>query len=334
MGKISSYNNFEEKNELYLQDEQFSLIDTISDFDNWYNSISHIKKLSSEEKLTSKYRHRGFYRGMGEARHKLFNSAQRLWITNELSDWPSNDFFNFFQRLVDSASNTLLLKKVFEYYNIHHSQRDFPLLSILQHYGAPTPLMDWTYNIDVALYFATEKNGVSYSNNLIDQYFSIYYIDKAKQNPREFTNIFDWNKGHFPKLSSFANWESNLNSIFYISDFESDRTPDRGFRDMRPMTTYYNQNILPQEGLFIFSPFPKKPLEECFNTSHYLDGNNLHLKPFICYNIKKDLSEYIRQKIKYTGIDNNFIYPELKHFCSNLTESHLFKMANGSVQYL
>ena len=331
MGKIPSYNSFEEKNVFYLQDKQFPLIDTIEDFDKWYRRISNIKIISKDEKLISKYRDRGFFRGMGDAKHKLFSSAQRLWITNELNDRPANDYFNFFQRLVDSASDTLLLKKVFEYYNIHVGQRDFPLLSILQHYGAPTPLMDWTYNVDVALYFATEKNGASYSNNPIDQYFSIYYIDKSKQKPKELNNIFDWNSGHFPKLVSFADWQNSVNAIFYISDFENDRTPNRGFRDVRPMTTYYNQNILPQEGLFIFSPYPKKPLEECFKTDHYKNGNNLELNPFTCYNIKKDLSEYIRHKIKFKDIDNAFIYPELRRFCTNLTEQHLYNMANGLV---
>lgn len=321
MGQIPCYKTFKEKNERF-KNSDFGLIESVEQFDSWYN------KIKQQTKLGEDYKYNNFYRGMTEAKYKLFNSAQRLWIINELSQWKNTGFIDFFQQLVNRAGDKLLFKKVFEYYKLHPSQRDFPLLSILQHYGAPTPLMDWTYNLDVALYFATEKAEVSYSLNEIDKYFSIYFIDKQNQKPKELNNIFDWSEGHFPKLNSFQDWEHKVNSIFYISDFENNRVPSKGFRDIRPMTTYYNLNILPQEGLFIFSPFPTKPLEDCFTTDHFQDGNNLQLTPFNSFNIKKDLSEYIRRKIEYKGIDNKFIYPELKNFCSGLINEHLLKSAN------
>ena len=324
MGQIPFYKTFQEKNYKFKSSTDFGRIDTIEEFDTWYKKIR-------EPKLSEDYKQNNFFRGLTEAKYKLFNSAQRLWILNDLVQWKNKGYIDFFQQLVNRAGDKLLFKKVFEYYNLHPTQRDFPLLSILQHYGAPTPLMDWSYNIDVALYFGTENVEVSYSSNDIDQYFSIYIIDKKKQKPKELSNLLDWNKGHFPQLNSFKDWENNVNSIFYISDFENDKTPTKGFRDNRPITTYYNLNILPQEGLFMFSPFSYKPLEDCFNTDHYKDGNNLELLPFNCYNIRKDLAEYIRRKIEYNGIDNKFIYPELRNFCSGLLNEHLLKSVNSIV---
>ena len=35
-------------------------------------------------------------------------------------------------------------------------------------------------------------------------------------------------------------------------------------RTNKPMTSIYNQNIIPQEGLFIFNPFSEKTLEEIY----------------------------------------------------------------------
>jgi hypothetical protein len=323
MGQLPYYKTFQEKNEKFKSSSDFGQIDSIEQFDTWYHKIKH------QTKLTKDYEYNNFYRGTNEAKYKLFNSAQRLWIINELSQWNNHSFIEFFQQLINRAGSKLLFKKVFEFYNLHPKQRDFPLLSILQHYGAPTPLMDWTYNLDVALYFATENVEVSYSSNDIDQYFSIYLIDKQKQKQKELSNIFDWSQGHFPQLNTFKDWENNVNSIFYISDFENNRVPSKGFRQNRAMTTYYNLNILPQEGLFIFSPFPTKPLEDCFTTDNWQVGNNLDLIPFNSFNIRKDLSEYIRRKIEYKGIDNEFIYPELRNFCSGLLHEHLLNSAKS-----
>jgi hypothetical protein len=68
----------------------------------------------------------------------------------------------------------------------------------------------------------------------------------------------------------------------------------------RPLTTYYNQNIIPKEGLFIFNPNPTVPLENIFNTQFSsmkrLKMGNLNLPPFFCYNIRKDLADMSDEK--------------------------------------
>jgi hypothetical protein len=323
MGKLASYKDFEEKAKKFSKNTRYFRIDTVQDFDNWYLQFTSKDKLNKNSDNTNRIDTNHMFRGMSEAKYKLLTSAQRFWIINELNQWwKPRRYLEFVNVFVENARKKLLFKKVFEYYKLSGNQRDFPILSILQHYGAPTPLMDWTYNIDVALYFATEGSTPSYSSNEIDQYFSIYQIDKQQQRWNEFNNLIDWHKGSFPRISSFYSWEDNQNSIFYISDFEE--KPDaKSFRDERPITTIYNQNIIPQEGLFIFNPFSTKPLEDCFDTDHSQDGNNLNLVPFICVNIKKDLAEYVRRKIKFKGIDNNFIYPDLRKDCSLLINEYL-----------
>jgi hypothetical protein len=44
-----------------------------------------------------------------------------------------------------------------------------------------------------------------------------------------------------------------------------------------------------EKGLFIFNPFPSKPLEDFFNTDHWQNGNNLEEK---CFDYKTLLSVF------------------------------------------
>jgi hypothetical protein len=48
---------------------------------------------------------------------------------------------------------------------------------------------------------------------------------------------------------------------------------------------------------------------------------NLSLAPFLCYNIRKDLADYIRRKINFKRIENSYIYPELKTFAKKVKEN-------------
>lgn len=314
MALIPFYKDFEEKDVKFNSSNNYLKIDTKDQFDTWYNIIKH--EIKSES-----YKNKNIYRGQSQAKYKLYNSAQRIWIENDIHEWNGNNYILFLQSLINLMKNKLLFQKVFKYYKLKSNERDFPLLSILQHYGAPTPLMDWTYNIDVALYFGTENVEVSYSSKPIDKYFSVYSVNRNNHNNYEIQNLFGWSKGIFPELSSFISLDEKTKKVFFISDFEKEKVPKKRFKENRPITTYYNLNILPQEGLFLFSPVPDIPIEDMFD--------NVYLNPFHCVNIKKDLAEYIRRKIEFKGVDSKFIYPDLNNFCANLLNEHLLKTVNS-----
>lgn len=183
MGQLGSYSGFPEKLQKFAQSQPFFKIDTVDQFDDWYKLITTSDEYKAKASVPGEIDTRNMFRGMGEAKHKMFTSAQRFWILNELAQWwAPKRYLEFVQSFVNNAKGKLLFNKVFEYYRLSHNQRDFPILSILQHYGAPTPLMDWTYNVDVALYFQPNTQlAVIPLMKLISTFLFIILIRAAKK---------------------------------------------------------------------------------------------------------------------------------------------------------
>jgi hypothetical protein len=264
-----------------------------------------------------------FFRGAGEARFKLYNSSQRFWRQNNLTELEALSepvpYIGMIQNMVNKAKESALFRRVFEYYQLSDVHADFPILSILQHYGAPTPLMDWTYDIDVALYFAVEEAKHWEKDKDIRNYMSVYRIPKSQ--PSEFIadNLQVVSGNMFPSITGFAEFARRKEAICYISDFEvSDNSK------IRPVTTIYNLNILPQKGLFIFNPSETHPLENV--------GDGKYKKSKIaCYNINKDLAELIRLTINQNSINRDFIYPDLRMYAGGILKEYLRDLVAGSV---
>lgn len=320
MAELPTYYDLEQKRKFFSNGQKESfVIDTKTALDQWFKDFQDEEKQETEIDATA-----WIYRGMTEAKYKLLTSAQRLWISYAMRQWANKSYVEFISDLVDKANGNTLIKKVFDLYNYSRSDREFPILSLLQHYGAPTPLMDWSYNNNVAFFFATDGlKKKEEPKKKIDDYFSVYRINKRKYK-NELLNIIDFiPKELYPNINSFRDFgdnNRNSNGILYISDFErkgestGETRPYGHFmiRTKKPLTSIYNQNIIPQEGLFIFNPFSQKTLEDIFNSDLKKDGWNLVLTPFDCFNIHKDLAEYLRRKIDVRfKINKSFIYPNL-----------------------
>lgn len=180
--KIPSYNTQHEKREFF----SLEIIDTIDQL-NEFMCTSFLNHHNEE----------GIWRGLPESRFKLYNSLQRKNVLSrklKSVDGVLNYIENSSNKLAQ-WNKSLILK----YLNKNHNVDNLPCyaaLSILQHHGCETPLLDWTRNPNVALYFATNNDVVHkkrISNSLssllrilinshkfedIDNYFSIYFLKK------------------------------------------------------------------------------------------------------------------------------------------------------------
>ena len=307
MAKLQYYTDLHQKALSFSQTPdvvQYFAIDHAYQFKDWYNEMTELIK---HQPLGN------FFRGAGEARYKLYNSAQRFWMQNNLTQLEAISqplsYIQMIQNMVDNSKELPLFRRVFDYYGLEPQHTDFPILSILQHYGAPTPLMDWTYNLDVALYFAAEQSTHFEREGEIGNYLSVYRIVKGDGSTFIRSNLQLVSGNVFPSISFLTtHWPSN---VYYISDFEV-----KDQRQIKPLTTYYNLNILPQEGLFVFSPHETDPLELLAATS---DPSH----KIICYNINKDLAEMIRLTTNKSGVNQSFIYPDLKTFAGSVLKEYL-----------
>jgi FRG domain len=307
MAKLEYYPTLKDKRAFFRRNREADghfQIDHADQFSTWYRAM---KKLISADPLGN------FFRGTGEARFKLYNSAQRFWMQNNLTELEAISqplsYIQMVQNMVNEAKNQELFKRVFDYYGLTPEQTDFPILSILQHYGAPTPLMDWTYNLDVALYFAVEQSRHFEREGDIQNYMAVYRIVKADSSAFIKSNLQAVSGNVFPSITYLCNgWPG---TIYYISDFEV-----KDQRRIKPLTTYYNLNILSQQGLFIFNPFEKDPLES-------IASSKRPKARIICYNINKDLAEMIKLTIDKSGINQAFIYPELKTYAGAILSRYL-----------
>ena len=303
MNKIEQYKSFNEKESKFfpIKKNPFWIIKTIGEFEEWYDVLFKQRIHSTN-----------LFRGLSQAKYKLYNNSQRYWIEKNLLNWTYSKL-----SYVEMLKINNLIKTVFNLHGLFYKQWDFPILSILQHYGAPTPLMDWTYDFNVALFFASESINEHGDSDNINDYFSVYHIVKKEQNRDtvqkgdQLMHILDWNNDKYPTIEKFTEKENSTNFLLYISD-----------QGNKNILSYYNHNIVPQRGVFIFTPLPYKPLEDCFSSIE--EQRDFYLIPFRCYNIHKSLAEYVRRKLKKErGIDRDFLFPKLDNVAKNIVDNFL-----------
>lgn len=245
--KLPEYSTFEEKSKYF----NIHYIDTIDEFKNL------LKEHSSPV---------GIYRGINNGGYKIYTSLQRQIITQNLTSFNINKY-------ISETRKEPILKKYFQTFNIVPSK--LSIWSYLQHYGAPTPLIDFTFDIKKALYFATEKfdsSNFEISNTPSDR-FSIFFIKNSDLELIGIDKVFDSFKQYkkyavdifnsYPPEKDFdfdnllehcdKMFDLNVLEVFLLNQKEE-------FIDV--FNSYNNIRIIAQDGLFINNSLDESPLEE------------------------------------------------------------------------
>ncbi|MCP9762684.1 FRG domain-containing protein [Lacihabitans soyangensis] len=324
---ISEYKSTLQKNNSFVQEN----IDSEKQFNMIY------KKYVAEKDT--------LFRGQREAKWRLYSKLQRLWILEKL--YEKYDFKNFLKKLIELGKEKYSIN-IQELLNENHidSTNSISVLAYLQHHECPTPLLDWTYSFQNALYFAIDGLETNKGTIEIDDYFSVYYVEEKyfeagsfrkiifddldKQDALEMAEMIeiisngDENKKkemteHFAGRRVFdrnklngSGFISHMTNIDYLINFPigyfSDRDKDTGIL----FSLNNSKNILNQKGVFTWSADPSKPIELVGDEQFKEGKTEEDAKGYSfcsCFNIHKSLESHIRKQLDADGITKDFIYP-------------------------
>jgi hypothetical protein len=233
-----------------------------------YFEIISIQSLEELNTLFEEHSNvKGIYRGIGSSQYKIFSSMQRQIIQNNLTDFSLDDY-------IKTVRNNKLLRRYFDEFEIPLSK--LSIYSYLQHYGAPTPFLDFTTNFSSALFFATEKHDASKFTRMndISDTFSLFYI---QDEDLELLNIDETLEG-MQKLiklgrNMWKQYEGYTDELYieYIDKLFDIKTLEiyliensRNLKDV--YNTFNNIRIIAQDGLFICNNSLSQPLESVIKT--------------------------------------------------------------------
>lgn len=299
---MNYFSSLAEKSKYYISGDSW-----IDDFDELVEHIENIEKENGSNAL---------FRGQPEARFMLYSSLQRLWIEKNLEN-----HYKSYRQLIDNLIKTCkewnfgLISKYLR--NAGWEENELSILSMMQHYGVPTPLLDFTYDINKSLFFATLNIDLAPPSKEIDEYFSIYYIYK-KNSLLSFSEMIINEALDYGRKNKIIN-DKDLDSTMQFDLALIDNT-DQAYRIQN------NLNILNQEGAFIFNSSPVDPLEvhyfkwmKIYNRIMAKKGDELVPSGKLagCLNINKSLAFEIREFLAGKGIDKYSMFPDLNQMRSD-----------------
>lgn len=319
-----NYESFEEKSEVFK--ENFK-IDSEEEVD------SIVSMYSSQEKDF-------LYRGINTATYKLYSSSQVQWMLSDAISKKTNieDYYNF---IMDSIELTRENNRVKQYIKDNGiSDNDLFILALMQHYGMPSPVLDFSHSIFGALYFAWDKcdRTLSDTQTQLSDYISLYVINKKidwvncsvqnvmRNSAEQLNDMLQKDKLFTAGMVDTKDVEKEFLKLPYLKfkdwNFVAvEDNPENPVKISIPALKFdceyqiINDRIISQQGMFIANNTLDKPLVELMN-------NWCKEKYFVCYNIHKKLLDYIKQKY----FDTNDINEE-RMYCTKDEESNYLEEA-------
>jgi len=249
--------------------------------------LGYKHKLESIVEELSGYADKGWvFRGMSDAGWGIMSSLERHGRRlryNDLVDYEHRILTQFGRRARNYVNH------------IPEKEDMLAWMSLMQHHGGPTRLIDFTWSHIVALFFAVET---------ADNDCAVWVMD-------------------YNLLQSLNSDKPNKNDEIAASIIKLNRNPpadvDAGIDCDEPFLM--NGRLSNQQGTFVFQYNPNVSFEESLkNTQSRISGDNQLLKKII---IKKELLLEARLYLKKVNCDASLLFPGLDGYARSLQNFYL-----------
>lgn len=233
-----------------------------------------------------------WFRGVGRHTHRLTPSLYRLGDPR----WTSDTYLDLEERLVER----------FRERSLPYRGREAPVDEIgylfeMQHYGAPTRLLDWSENAFMALWFALEQRYLHRAR--------VWALDPSA-----------WNKCIYPNRSDVDRPLSPTSEV--VNGWLAWRTPKRSQLSDLPLCIYGMHNstrIVGQRGVFTLSGLSRRPLDEQAAAVAASGWTQIH-RLLVPLDIPANARESVRLELARLGFSRSMVYPDLVGLAQELAE--------------
>ncbi|MEA5026459.1 MAG: FRG domain-containing protein [Erysipelotrichaceae bacterium] len=224
-----------------------------------------------------RYRANFIYRGVGDCAYDLIPKLNRVCAHNlELEDSLLRNF------------------KKYAYADIAEYQSFWQILTLAQHHGLPTRLLDWSYSPLVAAHFATEEIGNYDQDGLI---WCIDYEAIMQQLPVELNTLLENAHSRLFSLDMLEKVAHNFSDLKKLSS--------------QPFVLFFEPSSIHNRIINQYALF------SIMSDSHAQLNSVLDIYPDHCFKIviPKAIKLEIRDKLDYINISERMIYPGLDGIC-------------------
>ena len=278
------------------------------------------------------------YRGHTEAKWGLKTSLDRFFENNKINDT--------YKKIRAEKNLTREFKRRYNQYSqyVPEISNDIEWLSLMQHYGAPTRLLDFTYSIFIGAYFALEEAYLSNDRNHrlendVEDKCAIWAINSkwAKDVTIEELKMQNYNEKKIESFEKFLTNDPKLLQKDYLEK-ESNEKKGRENEAIHPFdacreiifnnpkipfvcpvnTIILNERLTSQKGLFMCPSLLDKSFEYNLSQLKNHDDEKNVIKIMIP---KKERLEFLAFLFDM-NISRTTLFPDLEGFAKTLGIYH------------
>lgn len=188
---------------------------------------------------------------------------------------------------------------------------------LMQHYGAPTRLLDWSDAALVGLYFAVSKRGTKADKNA-DADAAVYMLDPWWINEQAFSEVSQVAQEYQSVGPALPDWDETQP---YLCDDEFDSCELGVKCPLAISPSHFSRRFAAQRSCFTIFGREKGGLKSA------ADNPSSRL---IKFDVKKDSIPEIKQELRWAGFSEDTIFPDLEGLGREM--SFWFDDAAGQVE--